>query len=148
MDYHDRFVKRDGRETLSAELREVINIGGELRPILSSKPERQDVAFGNLTNGITGISRAVMRLTKLEQFYIANAPITDEFFVEVAEDSAFYAERDTWSWAEFENLLDVEIYNCAQLTKLPLDLLCGAPKLQSLNLSMNQVQLNTLKNIL
>lgn len=138
MDYHDRFVKRDGRETLSAELREVINIGGELRPILSSKPERQDVAFGNLTNGITGISRAVMRLTKLEQFYIANAPITDEFFVEVAEDSAFYAERDTWSWAEFENLQDVEIYNCAQLTKLPLDLLCGAPELQSLNLSMNQ----------
>ena len=138
MDYHDRFVKRDGRETLSAELREVINIGGELRPILSSKPERQDVAFGNLTNGITGISRAIMRLTKLEQFYIANAPITDEFFVEVAEDSAFYAERDTWSWAEFENLQDVEIYNCAQLTKLPLDLLCGAPKLQSLNLSMNQ----------
>ncbi len=138
MDYHDRFVKRDGREMLSSELKEVINLGRELRPVLQSQPIRQDVAFGNLTNGITGISRAVMRLTKLEQLYIANAPITDQFFVEVTEDSEFYAERDTWSWTEFENLKDVEIYNCAQLTKLPLDLLCGVPELQSLNLSMNQ----------
>lgn len=138
MDYHDRFVKRDGREMLSTELKEVINLGGELRPVVQSKPVRQDVAFGNLTNGITGISRAVMRLTKLEQLFIANSPITDEFFVEVNEASEFYAERDTWSWAEFETLTDVEIYNCSKLTKLPLDLLCGAPELQSLNLSMNQ----------
>ena len=138
MDYHDRFVKRDGREMLSRELKDVINAGGELRPISQSKPERKDVAFGNLTNGITGISRAVMRLTKLEQFFIANAPIANEFFVEVSKESEFYAEREEWSWAEFKNLTDVEIYNCSKLTKLPVELLCGAPELQSLNLSMNQ----------
>lgn len=138
MDYHDRFVKRDGREMLSPELKDVINAGGELRPIPQSKPIRQDVAFGNLTNGITGISRAMMRLTKLEQFFIANAPITDKFFVEVSANSEFYNERDQWSWTKFENLTDVEIYNCSKLTKLPLDLLCGAPEIQSLNLSMNQ----------
>lgn len=138
MDYHDRFVKRDGREMLSRELKEVINAGGELHPIAQSKPERKDVAFGNLTNGITGISRAVMRLTKLEQFFIANAPIANEFFVEVSKESEFYAEREEWSWAEFKNLTDVEIYNCSKLTKLPVELLCGAPELQSLNLSMNQ----------
>lgn len=138
MDYHDRFVKRDGREMLSPELREVINATGELQPITLSAPARKDVAFGNLTNGITGISRAMMRLIKLEQFFIANAPITDEFFVEVGADSEFYAERDTWSWAEFENLTDVEIYNCSKLTRLPLDMLCEAPEIQSLNLSMNQ----------
>ena len=138
MDYHDRFVKRDGREMLSRELKDVINAGGELRPIAQSKPERKDVAFGNLTNGITGISRAVMRLTKLEQFFIANAPIANEFFVEVSKESEFYAEREEWSWAEFKNLTDVEIYNCSKLTKLPVELLCGAPELQSLNLSMNQ----------
>lgn len=138
MDYHVRFVKRDGREMLSPELKDVINAGGELRPIPQSKPVRQDVAFGNLTNGITGISRAMMRLTKLEQFFIANAPITDKFFVDIKEDSVFYAESDEWSWTEFVNLTDVEIYNCSKLTKLPLDLLCGAPEIQSLNLSMNQ----------
>lgn len=138
MDYHDKVLKRDGREMLSPELRDVINGGGELRPITLLQPVRKDVAFGNLTNGITGISRAMMRLTKLEQFFIANAPITDEFFVEVEEESVFYAERGTWSWTEFEFLTDVEIYNCSKLTKLPIDLLSGAPNLQSLNLSMNQ----------
>lgn len=138
MDYHDRFVKRDGREMLSPELREVINASGELQPITLSAPVRKDVAFGNLTNGITGISRAMMRLTKLEQFFIANAPITDEFFVEVGADSEFYAERNEWSWVNFDKLTDVEIYNCSKLTKVPLDLLCGVPNLQSLNLSMNQ----------
>ena len=138
MDFHDKYLKRDGREMLSAELKGIINAGGELRPITNSQPVRHDVAFGNLTNGITGISRAMMRLTKLEQFFIANAPITDEFFVEVSEKSPFYAERHNWSWTNFELLTDVEIYNCAELTRLPLDLLCGAPELQSLNLSMNR----------
>lgn len=138
MDFHDKVLKCDGREMLSPELQDIINAGGELRPIILSKPVRKDVAFGNLTNGITGISRAMMRLTKLEQFFIANAPITHEFFVEVSKESEFYAERNEWSWAQFENLTDVEIYNCSKLTKLPIELLSGAPNLQSLNLSMNQ----------
>lgn len=138
MDYHDKFVKCDGREMLSPELKDVINADGQLRPITQAKPVRQDVAFGNLTNGITGISRAMMRLTKLEQFFIANAPIDGEFFVDVKESSEFYAESEEWSWAKLESLTDVEIYNCSKLTQLPVEMLCGAPNIQSLNLSMNQ----------
>lgn len=139
LDYHDKVLRRDGREMLSEELSEMINLGGELRPIAQSKPVKHDVAFGNLTNGITGISRAMMRLTKLEQFFIANSPITaEEFFVEVDEESEFYAEREEWSWANFTLLTDVEIYNCSKLRGLPIEFLRGVPAVQSLNLSMNQ----------
>ena len=139
MDFHDKVLKRDGREQLSEELKSMINLGGELRPILQAKPIKQDVAFGNLTNGIEGISRAVMRLTKLEQLFIANSPITvEEFFVDVDPASEFYAERDSWSWSNFTSLTDVEIYNCSKLKGLPLEMLTGAPAIQSLNLSMNQ----------
>ena len=79
-----------------------------------------------------------MRLTKLEQFFIANAPITaDEFFVDVEEDSPYYDEQASWSWAQFEQLMDVEIYNCPNLKRLPMEFLASLPKLQSLNVAMN-----------
>ena len=139
MDYHDRFLKRDVREGLSQELKSVINRGGELRPIAQSKARQRDVAFGNLTNGITGISRAMMRLTKLEQFYIANSPITaDNFIVELAEDSKYKEEAAEWSWSRFEMLMDFEIYNCSKLDRLPTEMLTELPALQSVNLAMNQ----------
>ena len=130
MDYYNRVLKRDVREGLSRELKSVINRDVSQRPIESSKVERKDVAFGNLTNGITGISRAMMRLTKLEQFFIANSPITAEnFFVgDKAEDV---------DWANFTNLMDVEIYNCPNLTKLPRELITELPNIQSLNVAMN-----------
>lgn len=139
MDYHDRFLKRDAREGLSDELKNVINLGGELRPIAQSAPKQRDVAFGNLTNGITGISRAVMRLTKLEQFYIANSPITAEsFIVELDEGSKYEEESANWSWGNFTMLMDFEIYNCSKLTELPREMLTELPALQSVNLAMNQ----------
>lgn len=139
MDYHDRFLKRDVREDLSDELKGVINLGGELRPIAQSTPEKCDVAFGNLTNGITGISRAMMRLTKLEQFYIANSPITaDGFIVELDEDSIYADEAEEWSWGNFTMLMDFEIYNCSKLNRLPTEMLTELPALQSVNLAMNQ----------
>ena len=130
MDYYNRVLKRDVREGLSRELKSVINRDVSQRPIESSKVERKDVAFGNLTNGITGISREMMRLTKLEQFFIANSPITAEnFFVgDKAEDV---------DWANFTNLMDVEIYNCPNLTALPRELITELPNIQSLNVAMN-----------
>ena len=75
MDYHEKFLKRDIREGLSDILQEGINRDGKQAPITpSSRISLKDVQFGNLTNEITGISRAMMRLTKLQQFYIANSP--------------------------------------------------------------------------
>ena len=138
MDYHDKMLKRDVREGLSTELKSVINRDATQRPIIKSRINLKDVAFGNLTNGITGISRAMMRLTKLEQFFIANAPITVEnFFVEVSQESPYYAEKDSWSWTNFTNLADVEIYNCSKLKALPRELITELPNIQSLNVAMN-----------
>ena len=138
LDYMNNVVSYDAREDLSPELKRAINNDPAFTPIAEHKPQRKDVAFGNLTNGITAISRAMMRLTKLEQFFIANSPITDEFFAEVSAKSPFYAEREEWSWANFDMLTDVEIYNCAKLTRLPMEMLSALPNVQSLNISMNK----------
>lgn len=136
LDYHNRALKRDVRQDLTPELQRIMMTEEERDAMY--KAERKDVAFGNLTNGITGISRAMMRLTKLEQLFIANSPITIEgFFVPVGAESPYYAEQESWSWAGFELLMDVEIYNCPNLERLPLDMLCNLPKLQSLNVAMN-----------
>ena len=128
--YYNNVLKRDAREGLSPELKSAVNSDDTQRPILSSRVNRKDVAFGNLTNGITGISRQMMRLTGLEQFFIANSPITTEGF--------FVGDKDeTLNWANFENLMDVEIYNCPELTALPRELITELPAIQSLNVAMN-----------
>lgn len=136
MDYHNRAIKHDVRADLSPELQRALMSEEEIDDLYAA--QRKDVAFGNLTNGITGISRAMMRLTKLEQFFIANAPITaDNFFIDVTEESPYYEEQSSWSWANFDLLMDVEIYNCSNLNRLPIEFLTGVPKLQSLNIAMN-----------
>lgn len=137
-DYERKMLKYDAREGLSPELKRTIN-SDPAQPSILSVPHRRDVAFGNYTNGITSISRAVMRLTQLEQLFIANSPITvEEFFKDVEPDSEFYAEQEVWSWSEFKSLTDVEIYNCPKLTRLPLELLTELPNIQSLNVALNR----------
>lgn len=136
MDYYERAIKHDVRRDLSPELQRALMTTEELDRLHTAK--RKDIAFGNLTNGISGISRAMMRLTKLEQFFIANAPITVEnFFIDVEEGSPYYEEQASWSWSQFEQLMDIEIYNCPNLKRLPMEFLAGVPKLQSLNVAMN-----------
>ena len=141
MDYHEKFLARDVRERLSDILQEQINRDGKqpaIRP--NSRITLKDVQFGKKTNWIKGISRAMMRLTKLQQFYIANSPITaEEFFVDVKENSPFYKESKTWKWSDLETLTDVEIYNCAELDSLPMEMFGedGLPELQSLNIACN-----------
>ena len=136
MDYYERAIKHDVRRDLSPELQRALMTTEELDRLHTAK--RKDIAFGNLTNGISGISRAMMRLTKLEQFFIANAPITIEnFFIDVEEGSPYYEEQASWSWSQFEQLMDIEIYNCPNLKRLPMEFLAGVPKLQSLNVAMN-----------
>ena len=141
MDYHNQFLARDVRERLSDILQEQVNRDGKqpaIRP--NSRITTKDVQFGKKTNQIKGISRAMMRLTKLQQFYIANSPITaEEFFVDVKETSPFYEEQAEWSWSNLESLTDVEIYNCAELDRLPMEMFDedGLPELQSLNIACN-----------
>ena len=151
MDYHEKFLARDVREGLSDILKDGVNRDGKqpaIRP--SSRINLKDVQFGKTTNQIKGISRAMMRLTKLQQFYLANSPITVEnFFVDVKEDSPFYDEQETWSWSALESLTDVEIYNCAQLKSLPMEMFDknGLPELQSLNIACNSgITADSLRN--
>ena len=137
-DYERKMLLRDGREGLSDELKRTINNDPAQPSIMSNRIDKFDVAFGNYTNGITAISRAVMRLRLLEQLFIANAPVGDDMFVDVEEGSKFYAESKEWSWGDFTNLTDVEIYNCPKLTRLPLELLTELPNIQSLNVALNR----------
>lgn len=140
LDYYHQVLERDGRECLSEELKRTINSDASQRPITTKSREinLKDVGFGNLTNQITGISRAVMRLEKLEQLFIANSPITiDNFWVDIEPDSEYYTESEEWSWSNFTSLIDIEIYNCPNLTRLPIDMLCEVPAVQSLNISAN-----------
>ena len=121
MDYEQKFLYRDVREGLSDILIDGINANPNFKPIVkSNRIDKKDVQFGNLTNKITGISKALMRCTKLENFFIANSPIVaDNFCTKLVDDAslsayreAFEEEEEEWSWNNFTMLTDMEIYNC------------------------------------
>lgn len=136
--YDSKFLAKDGREGLSDILKDAINRDPSQKAISSNRISLKDVQFGNLTNGIVGISKAMMRLTQLQQFYLANSPITtNNFFRDIKSDSPFYAERNELSWSNLNNLLDIEIYNCPSLGALPIEFLTQVPELQSLNIAAN-----------
>lgn len=146
MDYEQKFLYRDIRENLSQILIDGINANPNFKPIKkSNRIDKKDVQFGNLTNKITGISKALMRCTKLENFFIANSPISQGNFctrlVDDPEKSAYYQafaeEEEEWSWNNFTMLTDMEIYNCTGLTGLPMNMLSELPELQMLNIACN-----------
>ena len=138
MDYDTKFLSRDAREDLSTILRKGINDNPKMSPIKSSRISTKDVQFGALTNKITGVSKAIMRLTKLEQFFISNSPVrSDGLFVNVKPDSPYYEEQEEWNWKNMATLTDIEIYNCPHLEKLPVDMLKQLPELVSLNIAHN-----------
>ena len=135
MDYADKVLKKDFRLGLSEMWQKTIEVDEKQQP-LKKGISLKGIHFGDMTNGIEGVSKAVMRCTKLEQFFIANAPIThDGFFREIGEDSPYYAEKDELSWENMTTLLDIEIFNCPKLTALPMDMLANLPELQMLNVS-------------
>ena len=137
-DYEEKFLARDVREGLSDILQEGINTDSSQKPIKKSKlATLADVQAGKYTNNITGISKAMMRLVKLEQFYIANSPIESAtFFRDIAADSPYQDEQAEWSWNNLNQLIDIEIYNCPKLTEWP-EMLNHLPELQSLNIASN-----------
>lgn len=141
MDYYNRALKRDFRADMSDILVEAINDNPEMKHI-EARIQPKDVQMGQLSNGITAISEALMRCTKLEQLYVANSPIKggDAFFAPITEDSPYYEEKQNGElkWSNLTSLLDVEIYNCPQMDELPMVMLSNLPELQSLNIACNR----------
>lgn len=138
MDYADRVLEKDFRTGYSALWQETI----EMDP--SEKPIRKGISlkgihFGDMTNGIVGVSKALQRCTNLQQFFIANCPIqVDSFFRDIEPESPFYAERESLSWENLTTLYDIEIFNCPKLTGLPMEMLASIPELQMLNVASNK----------
>lgn len=139
LDYEKRVLARDFREGFSENMRQGLGWAKDAKPIKSERISMKAISFGDLSNGITGISKAVMRLTELEQFYVANSPMTTEgFFRDIETSSPFYSERNDLSFSNFNKLYDVEIYNCPNLTSLPMEMLAELPELQMLNIASNR----------
>ncbi len=122
-DYYEKFLKKDLRSTFS----EVLQKGFELeknpvvKPTLTRATTR-DVSPGNLTNGITGISKEINKLTKLQQLFIANGKFSD-----FEEGTDFTGLKD---------LTDVEFYNCPSMKVLP-EALFTMVNIELLNLANN-----------
>lgn len=139
MNYDNRVLARDFREGFSDLMQNGFNTLHPEKSIKSNRIDMKSIQFGDLTNGITSISKAIMRLTELEQLYIANSPLTTEgFFKEIEPTSPFYAEKEELNWSNLTKLYDLEIYNCPKLTALPMDMLTKLPELQMLNIACNK----------
>jgi len=143
MHYYDAFVRRDSREDLSELLQWSINLDPKQKKIVkSNRVEARDVPVGNTTNAITAVSKAVMRLTKLQQLFIANSPIeAGAIFTDWQGENTSYREQwaeesQNWKWGNLADLTDIELYNCPNFTELPT-FLRELPELQVLNIACN-----------
>lgn len=136
MDYAEKVLEKDFRLGLSEMWQKTIEIDKHQQP-LKKGISLKGIHFGDMTNGIVGVSKALKRCTKLEQFFIANCPIThDEFFRDI-KDPKYLDENgvDTLKWENMNTLFDIEIFNCPELNALPMEMLAGIPELQMLNVS-------------
>lgn len=101
----------------------------------------KDTQIGQLSNNITFVSKAVMRLTKLRQFYMGNSPFVAENICEAWEnENSEYAQQyktEDLKWDNLKDLTDVEVYNCPNLTKLPT-FLKALPEMQLINVACNR----------
>lgn len=149
MHYKERFLDYDVREQFSDMIKSSINSNPNMKPISkSSRITLKDTQVGQTTNNITFISKGVMALKNLQQFYIANSPVEVENICEKwaaetgreAADNEYYTKykKDdfTLNWEGLTELVDVEIYNCPKMTKFP-EFLKELPELQLLNLACN-----------
>ena len=138
MDYADRVLDKDFRTGYSPLWQKTIELDPNEKPIRKGI-SLKGIHFGDMTNGIVGISKALQRCTNLQQFFIANCPITvDSFFRDIEPESPFYAERESLSWENLTTLYDIEIFNCPKLTALPMEMIASLPELQMLNVASNK----------
>ena len=143
-DYENKFLKYDPRANMSDMIVESYNSDPKVAPKNRIKKDSRinlkDAQIGTLTNKITGVSKAIYRLTKLQQFYIGNSSITsDEVCAKFynADDPVygkFAQEFKDEDWDKMENLTDIELYNCPKISRIP-DFYYNLPKLQAMNLA-------------
>ena len=144
-DYENKFLKYDPRAFMSEMIIESVNSDKNLKHGMTriqkdSRINLKDAQIGTMTNQITGVSKAIYRLTKLQQFYIGNSPITSgevcAKFYNADDDTygKFATEFTDAAWDNMTNLTDMELYNCPKITRLP-EFYYGLPAMQALNLA-------------
>ena len=145
-DYENKFLKYDPRAHMSEMIVESFNSDSKNAKNFIKKDSRiqlKDAQIGLTTNKITGISKAIYRLTKMQQFYIGNSPITaDEVCTKFYDDEnseyhRFAEEYTEEAWDKMTTLTDLELYNCPKLTRLP-DVYYNLPNIQAFNLARNK----------
>lgn len=142
MHYKRTFLDYDPRLNMSELLQDAINRNPDLEPIKkNSRITLKDTQIGVLTNGITFVSKAIMRLTKLQALFFANSPLTEDNIASAWEDensdyTKLYMDEEL-SWSNLESLTDMELYNCRDMRKLP-DFVYELPELQLLNIACNK----------
>ena len=129
MHYKRMFLDYDPRLNMSELLQDGINRHPKLQPIKKdNRITLKDTQIGGLTNRITFISKAVQRLTKLQNLYLANSPITyDNIATDWEDATSEYAKQyadEELSWSNLKDLTDVELYNCPKLTQIPEFVCC------------------------
>ena len=144
-DYENKFLKYDPRAFMSEMIIESVNSDKNLKHGMTrikkdSRINLKDAQIGTMTNQITGVSKAIYRLTKLLQFYIGNSPVTSgevcaKFYnADDATYGKFASEFTDAAWDNMTNLTDMELYNCPKITRLP-EFYYGLPAMQALNLA-------------
>ena len=136
MDYADRVLDKDFRTGYSDMWQKVIELDPNEKPIKKGI-SLSGIHFGDMTDSIVGVSKALQRCTNLQQFFIANSPITKEGFFRDIEAGSPYANEQL-SWENLTALTDIEIFNCPKLTGLPMEMLASIPELQMLNVASNK----------
>ena len=140
--YKRTFLDYDPRQNMSELLQDGINRHPNLQPIKkNSRITLKDTQIGTLTNRITFISKAVMRLTNLQNIFFANSPFTHNDIATDWEDpnseyAKEYADEDL-SWSNLTQLTDVELYNCPNMTQIP-EFVYDLKELQVLNIACNR----------
>ena len=142
MHYKQLFLDYDPRLNLSELLQDGINRDPNLQSIKkSNRITLKDTQIGQLSNKITFVSKAVMRLKNLQQFYMGNSPFeTDNVCKDWEDPNSEYAkqyESENLKWEDLKNLTDIELYNCPNLEKLP-EFLFELPEMQLLNIACNR----------
>ncbi len=138
MDYADRVLDKDFRTGYSDMWQKTLELDPNEKPIKKGI-SLSGIHFGDMTNGIVGVSKALQRCTNLQQFFIANCPIeVESFFRDIEPASPYYDERESLKWENLTTLYDVEIFNCPKLTSLPMEMLTSLPELQMLNVASNK----------
>lgn len=144
MNYKEMFLDYDPRIEMSELLQSSVNRNPKMKAVKKdNRIHLKDTQIGNYTNQITHISKAVMRLTKLQQFYMGNSPLLAEnICTDWIDENSEYAkqykdEAVNWSWKNMTELTDIELYNCSKLTTLP-EFLYKIPEMQVLNIACSK----------